>query len=243
MTSVAVADRPRRLSDLPGPPGLPLLGNSLQIQPERFHLQLEEWSRTHGDPYRLRLGTRRLLVVADPAAIAAALRDRPAVINRTERLVRGATELGFGGVFASNGEDWRRQRSMVMAAFDPGHIKSYFPSLVHITQRFQRRWQRAVDTGAAIDLGADLMRYTVDAIAGLAFGADINTLESDDEVIQQHLDKIFPALGRRLQAFFPYWRYVKLPADRRLDRHVAALREAVQGFIAQARARLAADPA
>ncbi|MDE2275712.1 MAG: cytochrome P450, partial [Burkholderiales bacterium] len=38
-------------------------------------------------------------------------------------------------------------------------------------------------------------------------------------------------------------RYVKLPADRRLDRHVAALREAVQGFIAQARARLAAEPA
>ena len=36
------------------------------------------------------------------------------------------------------------------------------------------------------------MRYTVDVI-GLAFGVDINTLESDDEVIQAHLDQIFPA--------------------------------------------------
>ena len=243
MTPAAIADRPRRLSDLPGPPGLPLVGNSLQIEPARFHQQLEAWGRTYGDPYRLRLGGRRLLVVADPAAIAAALRDRPAVINRTDRLVRGAAELGFAGVFASNGEDWRRQRSMVMAAFDPGHIKSYFPSLVQITQRFQRRWHRAAEAGSAIDLGADLMRYTVDVIAGLAFGADINTLESDDDVIQRHLDQIFPALSRRLQAAFPYWRYVKLPADRRLDRHVAALREAVQGVIAQARERLAADPA
>ena len=40
---------------------------------------------------------------------------------------------------------------------------------------------------------------SVDAIAGLAFGAEVNTLESDDEVIQAHLDKIFPALfGRAL---------------------------------------------
>ncbi len=243
MTEALAVVRPRRLSDLPGPPGLPLLGSALQIQPERFHLQLEGWSRAYGDPYRLRLGRRRMLVVADPRAIAAALRDRPAVIGRTERLVAAADEIGFGGVFASNGETWRRQRPMVMAAFDPGHIRTYFPSLVHITQRFQSRWQGAATRGEAIDLTGDLMRFTVDAIAGLAFGADINTLESDDEIIQQHLDKILPALGRRLQALFPYWRYFRLPADRRLAGHVEALREAVEGFIAQARARLAADPA
>ena len=42
------------------------------------------------------------------------------------------------------------------------------------------------------------MRFTVDAITGLAFGADVNTLESDGDVIQRHLDKIFPALYRRV---------------------------------------------
>jgi cytochrome P450 len=243
MTEATLAIRPRRLPDLPGPPGLPLLGSTLQIVPDRFHLQLEGWSRTYGDPFRLRMGARQVLVVADPAAIAAALRDRPAVIGRTQRLVAAAEELGFGGVFASNGETWRRQRPMVMAAFDPGHIKTYFPSLVNITRRFRNRWQGAAARGDAIDLNADLMRYTVDVIAGLALGADINTLESDDDIIQRHLDKIFPAMARRLQAPYPYWRYVRLPADRRLDRHVTALKQAVQGFIAQARARLAAEPA
>ena len=42
------------------------------------------------------------------------------------------------------------------------------------------------------------MRYTVDVTSGLAFGADINTLESDEEVIQTHLDKVFPSLFKRL---------------------------------------------
>ena len=150
--------------------------------------------------------------------------------------------MGFEGVFASNGETWRRQRPMVMAGFDPAHIKNYFPSLVTVTERFARRWQRAADGGAAIDLTPDLMRFTVDVITGLAFGADLNTLEKDDDVIQQHLDQIFPALFKRLMAPLPYWRHFKLPADRRLDVHLLALHEAVQGFIAQARARMEADP-
>ena len=55
----------------------------------------------------------------------------------------------------------------------------------------------------------------MDTIAGLAFGTDINTLESDDDIIQHHLDKILPALYRRSLSMLPYWRWFKLAADRR----------------------------
>jgi cytochrome P450 len=86
------------------------------------------------------------------------------------------------------------------------------------------------------------MRYTVDTIAGLAFGAEVNTLESDDDVIQKHLDKIFPALARRLSAPLPTWRWFPSQEDRELKRSMLAVNEAVDTFIAQARARLEADP-
>ena len=82
------------------------------------------------------------------------------------------------------------------------------------------------------------MRYTVDAITGLAFGADVNTLESDDEVIQQHLDKIFPALYRRLLSPLPYWRWCACRPTAQLDRSVVHVAAAIDGFIAAARARL-----
>ena len=150
--------------------------------------------------------------------------------------------MGFSGVFAANGEQWRRQRPMVMAGFDPAHIKSYFPALVKVTQRLAGRWKRAVSAGQAIDLQADLMRYTVDVTAGLAFGSDINTLQSNDDVIQRHLDKVLPVLFRRLMAPFAYWRWLKLPSDRALGKHLAALHRAVDGFIAQARERMQGDP-
>jgi cytochrome P450 len=231
-----------RLSDLPAPPGLPWLGQMLQVDSERFHEQLEAWRQTCGDLFRVRIGPREFMVVADPEAIAAALRDRPGAIGRSERVVSVAREMGFEGLFASNGETWRRQRTMVMAGFDPHHIKSYFPALVKVTERFAGRWRRAAERGEAIDLQSDLMRYTVDVIAGLAFGVDINTLEKDDDVIQRHLDRILPALFRRLLAPVAYWRLVKLPADRRVDGHLAELHKAVRNFIAQARERMAADP-
>jgi cytochrome P450 len=232
----------RRLSDVPGPPGLPLIGNLLQIDTPRLHQILEEWSRQYGECFRFRITNRRFLVISNPQTIATVLRDRPDGFQRSTRFSMTAREMLFDGVLAANGERWRRQRPMVMASFDPGHTKSFFPALVRVTARFTRRWQRFAAEGQAIDLQSDLMRYTVDVTAGLAFGADINTIESEGEVIQRHLDKIFPAFFKRAMSAVQYWHYFKLPADRELDRHLAALGEAIAGFIIQARTRMDGNP-
>jgi len=229
-----------RISDLPGPRGLPILGNALQLDSTRMHLTAEKWSRAYGDVFRFRIGPRQIVVLSNPETIASALRDRPDGFQRTTRMTRIARDMGFNGVFSAGGESWRRQRPMVMAGFDPGRIKAYFPGLVKVTERFERRWQRAAAAGTAIDLQADLMRYTVDVTAGLAFGADINTIESDDDVIQQHLDKVLPSLFKRLMAPFPTWRWLR---NRSVDKHLKALQSAVAHFITQARARMDANPA
>ena len=233
----------REIADLPGPRGWPIVGNALQVDRARIHQTVEAWAREFGPVFRFKLGPRTLLGVADHEALSAALRDRPDGFRRTKHLETIGLEMGLTpGVFGANGEAWKRQRRMVMAGFDPTHVKAYYPSLLKVTQRLRGRWLRAATAGEAIELQPELMRFTVDAIAGLAFGADVNTLESDDEIIQQHLDKIFPALFRRVFSMLPWWRWFPRAADRQLDRSVIAVNEAIAGFIAQARARLAADP-
>ena len=233
----------REIDDLPGPKGLPFVGNLLQIDKARLHAQVEDWARRHGDFFTIRLGPQRLLVVANHAAFNAVLRDRPEGFRRTPRMAAVAAEMNLpAGVFGAEGEAWRRQRKMVMAGFDPRHLRAYFPSLVAVARRLELRWRRAVDAGSAIDLQADLMRFTVDAISGLAFGAEMNTLESDDAIIQRHLDKIFPALFRRLMAPLPTWRWWQTAADRELDTSVTSVNRSIDGFVAAARDRLAADP-
>jgi len=82
----------------------------------------------------------------------------------------------------------------------------------------------------------------VDTIAGLAFGAEVDTLGSDGDVIQQHLDKVFPALFRRITAPIPLWRLFPSRADRALARSMVEVNKAVDSFIAQARLRMQAEP-
>ncbi len=238
MTTTAL----RQISDLPGPRGLPVLGNTLQVKPARIHKDMEQWAREFGPLFKVRLGRLTMLVVADHALFGAIMKDRPSGFRRTPMLGVISAELGLPqGLFSAEGDDWLRQRRMVMASFAPGHVRAYFPSLVKVTLRLQSRWMKAARAGQAINLQADLMRFTVDAIAGLAFGKDINTLEAGEDVIQRHLDKVLPAVFNRVLSLFPVWRYVKRAADRELEASVAVIKTTIEEFVVQARARLRDD--
>ena len=243
VTSVHQEAKLREISDLPGPRQIPVLGNLHQITPAQLHQNIEAWHEKYGACFRIKLGMTTMLVISDHEVINALLRDRPDGFQRSSVIAVIGAEMGLPqGVFTAEGADWQRQRRMVMAGFNPTHVKAYYPSLLKVTQRLRGRWQRAAAADASIELQPDLMRFTVDAIAGLAFGGEVNTLESDEEVIQQHLDKIFPMLFKRILSIMPWWRIVRLPADRQLERSVTAVNLAVDGFIKQARERLAQEP-
>ena len=241
-----VANTPvlRQIKDLPGPRRWPVVGNLLQIKPQRIHQNVEQWCKRFGPVMRLYFGPRAVLVIARHTTVAAVLRERPGIFRRPSITTKVSAELGgLPNVFMAEGIDWRNQRRMVMAGFAPKPIRAYFPALVNVALRLQRRWDTAAIEHRQIDLSSDLKRYTVDIIAGLAFGQDVNTLEAGDNVIQQHLDFILPGIARRSLAIMPYWRYFKLPQDRRLERSSTALRTEVYALIAQARERMLADPA
>ena len=241
-TPAAAATAPRSFASLPTPRHWPLMGHALQVDKARFHQNLEAWARELGPVYRLRLGPRRVMVVAESKLIQRVLRERPAVYRRSPRMDLIVAEMGLPpGLFNAEGADWERQRRMVMAGFDPAHIRRYDAAMQRVAQRLVRRWRGAAARGEAIDLRDDLMRYTVDVVAGLAFGYEVNTLEAEADVIQRHMDRIMPTIYKRIFTSFPTWRWWTSRADRELAYHVKQLRQAVRGLVEAARARLAAD--
>jgi len=138
----------RQLADVPGPRGWPIVGNAFQIDRERMHLAVEAWTRRYGSCFRFRIGERRFLAVADHEVLAALMRDRPDGVRRAANLERIWLEMGlFPGVFVAEGEAWRLQRRMVMAGFDPGHVRQYLPALLQVGQRLRGRWSRAARAG------------------------------------------------------------------------------------------------
>lgn len=236
-TTATVAATP--IAELPGPRGVPLLGNLHQIRRTAFHLSLEHWAEHYGPLYAFRFGRRAMAVVSDADLANAVLRARPDDFRRSSQLEQ-VSILGVStrGIFMAEGERWRRQRPVIAQSLDTGHLRQFFPTLVKVTRRLRRRWQ--ADGAGGRDVQSDLMRFTVDVTASLAFGQDINTQEQEGEIIQQHLDKIFPTIQRRLLAPFPYWRW--LPGDRDLARSVQHIYELIAQFVAAARAQLAERP-
>jgi cytochrome P450 len=234
----------RSFDSLPGPRPWPVVGNGLQVKLDRVHLDVEQWAKQYGPVFKMYLGPARVLVLSDHDVINNVMKDRPEGYRRPIPLEQVTRGMGMEtGLFGAEGQKWYAQRRMVMAAFSPTHVRAFFPLLLKVASRLNGRWLKAMQAGQGIDLQADLMRFTVDAIAGLAFGAETNTLESDDDIIQHHLDKIFPALFRRLNTLIPYWRWFKLPRDRDLDRSMVVVMKAIDAYVAQARQRMRDEPA
>ena len=232
----------RTLDDLPGPRPLPWLGNAHQLPASRMHSVLEGWAAKYGSPYVVRLGPMRALVTTDPELSLHVLKERPEAFRRMALVETVASELGINGLFSAEGQHWRRLRRLWILALNTAQVKRYFPRLTEVTERLRKRWQRAAERGEALDVQAELMRYTVDVSVLFALGYDANTLEQEGDVIQRELHEVLSAVARRLRSAIPYWHYFKLPADRRLDRALASLKESMGRLFAQARERIAKDP-
>lgn len=218
------------------------MGNAHQVRPSTLHSVAEEWCGRYGPVFRFDLGARRIVCVADTESINTILRDRPEGFQRFRELKQNADESGFSGVFVAEGEEWRRQRRLAVTALNSNHLNRYFHVVRTSTERLYRRLKEVAHEGQAFDIGRELTSYTVDITSALAFGHDLNTLERRDNELQGHIQRVFQIGGRRVVIPVRYWRWIRLPADRAADRSLEAIRSAVEGFIAQARARMAARP-
>jgi cytochrome P450 len=124
-------DRQSLSSPLPGPKGLLILGNLLQIDLHKLHLILEEWAGIYGGIYQFKLANKPVIAISDTELIQQILRDRPQTYRRTSPIARITKELGTHGVFAAEGEQWQRHRTLTMQAFRPENLrlKSVAPML------------------------------------------------------------------------------------------------------------------
>ncbi|HVY78489.1 MAG TPA: cytochrome P450 [Solirubrobacterales bacterium] len=242
----------RTIAELPGPRGLPLVGSAHKLVPmSRSHLVFEQWARRYGPIFRVKVGPRMVVAIDDEEAINAILRDRPAGFRRWRNIPEVIQEINEAApqmrgtppaLFAAEGEEWKRQRRLVVTALNKDHLHRYFGVVRTATKRLHRRLLAEARASEAVAISEALTAYTVDVTSALAFGHDLNTLEHGDGELQRHIQRMLVASGHRITAAVPYWRWLKLPSDRALDRSMVEVYRATEGFIGRAQARMEARP-
>lgn len=232
----------QNFNQLPGPKGWPLLGSLLQLDLKKLHLIFEQWADEFGPLYKFKLANRQVIAISDLDLINEVLRKRPEYYRRLSNIDKVLKGMGVNGVFSAEGKDWKRQRRLVMQALNNDHLRNFFPTLIKVTQRLKGRWEKIVQGHQGIEVQKDFMRYTVDVTSNLAFGYDVNTIEQEGDIIQQHLEKIFPMINRRINTPIPYWHFLKLPADRALDKSLEETRKMTVEIILNCKKKLSTHP-
>ncbi|KZT54443.1 cytochrome P450 [Calocera cornea HHB12733] len=127
--SLIWASRRTRVGYPPGPKGLPVLGNILQISGGLLFLQLAEWAKTQGPIYTvMALGSP--LVVINSAKIAGDLLDRSSSATSDRPALIKACDFQTKGwliVLLNRGERWRWMRKATHDQMNVRDVKTFQP--------------------------------------------------------------------------------------------------------------------
>ncbi|MFT5779682.1 MAG: cytochrome P450, partial [Crocinitomicaceae bacterium] len=230
------------IKQLPGPKGYPIVGSALSIDISNMHNQIEELAAEYGPVFRLKLVTNSLIIVTDTDIVQHILKDRPEGFIRMSKVDRILRRQGVHGVFNAEGEDWKQHRRVVTKGLDVKHQKAFFDKMLVTVERLHKKWNKDADEGKIIDIQQDFLRFTVDITTSLAFGYDMNTIEEQGGVVQDHLEKIFPMIFKRINDPIQWHLLVRSKKDKAYDKALEEIYKYIDQFISDGKQRLADNP-
>ena len=97
--------------------------------------------------------------------------------------------MGSEGVFSAEGQAWRAQRKLSVAALAQRNLRNLYPAIEKVSTRLLAHWRKLAGFGATLDIVEEFKLFTVDVTTLITFGYDVNTIEQRGDVIQQKLNQ------------------------------------------------------
>ncbi|PSP81472.1 cytochrome P450 [Halobacteriales archaeon QS_1_68_20] len=200
----------------PGPDGWPVVGNAVHVvrDPFGFYDALAEY----GDVVRYRLGRSRFVTVLRPDLVEQVLLEDFRTYDKW-------TNVDFApeGLVFTDGQQWRRQRTVVQEAFTVDRVRSYGDAMARFADERVDDWA----DGERVALNEAFSNLTLRVLAHTLLDVD---LASGGGLVAEFADVITERANlRSLSAFLPSW--VPTPANRRFERTRSAFREYVDATI------------
>src|SRR4051812_41255189 len=138
------------------------LGNLTQLRKERIKFFVTQ-KKEIGNIYRIKVPTRKVVVLTDPDWIKYVLVDNNK--NYTKSFAYDSIRLFLGnGLLTSEGEFWKRQRRLAQPAFHKEKLALMFQNMVEQTEKCICNLEKFADTNQSINLSKELYKLTLDIV-------------------------------------------------------------------------------
>ncbi|WP_435159601.1 cytochrome P450 [Haladaptatus sp. DFWS20] len=165
-------DRPDDLPLPPGPNSYPVVGNTLGFlrDPFAFYDSLDDY----GDVVSYSVAGEEFCTLLHPDYVEQVLVTEESKFGKSD-FVQDAGERFVGnGLFASEGEFWRRQRTLIQPAFYRERIESYTEPMVEFAADAANSW---ID-GETVRIDEVMKRLTLRILSKALFDLDIRNQQS-----------------------------------------------------------------
>ena len=157
-------------ADFRRPPG-PQDAVPLGIDPETLET-LSKLRNEFGDLVSMQRPNGRLAYfVNDPAEVRRILVKKHSKFNKGPGFERVKMLLG-NGLIVSDGDVWRRSRTMIQPAFSRQKVHDLTDLMLNCARTLDRRWTAAVEAGDSINITEETNRFALDLIVISTFGDD-----------------------------------------------------------------------
>ncbi|KAI0651132.1 O-methylsterigmatocystin oxidoreductase [Trametes meyenii] len=121
----------------PGPPGLPLIGNALDIPQDQAWLSYRDLWKRYGDVVALHAFGKTIIVVSSMSAAVDLFEKRSAIYSdRTASVLAEMTGWTWNLAFKRYGDDWRNVRRLLWRHFQPSAVAKFQPAQQREARRF-----------------------------------------------------------------------------------------------------------
>jgi cytochrome P450 / NADPH-cytochrome P450 reductase len=182
MTASVTPAASKSLDDIPGPKGVPVLGNMFEIRQATLIQDLIKLTREWGPIFTLKTPTGARYVVSGLEMVNDLCDD-----SRFDKLV-GVSQREFrkthksAGLFTADTDDplWKSAHDILLPSFSTWAMKGYLDPMIDVAEQLCLKWER-LNPDEPVDVTADMTRLTLDTIALCGFSYRFNSFYRDSE--------------------------------------------------------------
>ena len=164
------------IEDFPGPRGVPVLGNLLDLDQHNPIPSVIKMAQEYGPIFKLSTPTGTRVIVSGRELVDEVCEDARFDKFLAGGLIEMSKGVGGHGLFTTRTDDprWQRAHSILMAPFSMQAMEHYVPKMQEIADQLLAKWDR-LNPDDTVDVPADMTNLTLDTIALCGFGYRFNS--------------------------------------------------------------------